>query len=245
MRLILLSDIHANLSALKSVIEDFSKKYSPDGIILLGDIINYGMRPNEVIELLGSLQIPILANIFGNHEKALFDGDTSHFSTDRGREILAYTRARLTDNSRKFLLETLVSEGWVEETINGKKFLFVHGSLSDPYWGKMTADEKIRPEYSVYDYVISGHSHIPDLSEIFCKDDSRKEYRNKKRTVFMNPGSVGQPRNHNSRAQYLYIDTDAEIFHFNSVEYDISQEQSLYDGTLVDKFYKERLTNGI
>ena len=71
------------------------------------------------------------------------------------------------------------------------------------------------------------------------------EYRNKKRTIFLNPGSVGQPRNHNPRAQYLFVDTEKEIFHFNSVEYDVEYEQSLYEGANIDNFYKIRLKNGI
>ena len=49
-KFVVLSDIHANLSALKAVIRDFKEKYKPDGIFLLGDMVNYGMRPNEVIQ---------------------------------------------------------------------------------------------------------------------------------------------------------------------------------------------------
>ena len=67
-KFVVLSDIHANLSALKAVIQDFKDKYSPDGVILLGDLINYGMRPNEVISeiKLLSLEFPIICNLHGN-----------------------------------------------------------------------------------------------------------------------------------------------------------------------------------
>lgn len=52
-KLVILSDIHGNLSALQAVIQDFQSKYSPEAIVLLGDLIDYGMRSNEVIELIG------------------------------------------------------------------------------------------------------------------------------------------------------------------------------------------------
>lgn len=244
-RIIILSDIHANLSALDRVLTDIESRYVYDYIAILGDMVNYGMRPNEVIGRVRTLKKPILANLYGNHEKALFDGDTSHFSSERGARILEYTREHIDIETRAYLSENLSSEGYKEIVVETKAVLFVHGSLSDPYWGKMADDEMSDPKYAKYDYVISGHSHIPNLTEKFYADGERPEYRNKKRTVFLNPGSVGQPRNHNPRAQYLFIDTELEIFHFNSVKYDVEYEQSLYCGTAIDGFYMSRLTNGI
>lgn len=243
-KIIILSDIHANISALSSVLEDCRLKYDYEYMALLGDIVNYGMSPNEVINELKSVGCPVLVNLWGNHEKALFDGDTRHFSTGRGREALAFTRNMLTEDSKHYLSSSLSRSGTAEIVVGGKRILFVHGTLSDPFWGKMTPVEMMNPTYAKYDYVVSGHSHIPGLSEIFYKDETAHEYRNKKRTVFMNPGSVGQPRNHNPRAQYLFMDIGCEIFHFNSVAYDLDHERSLYvDG--VDGFYKDRLTKGI
>lgn len=247
-KIIVLTDIHGNLSALYAVIADIENRlYHPDCIVILGDIINYGLRPNEVIKEIITLsqRYSILANLFGNHEKALFDGDTSHFSTDRGRSVLEYTRTRLSDESKDYLLNYLSPTGMKEMNVDEKLVLFVHGSLTDPFWGKMTGKEMSEQVYAKYDYVISGHSHVPNFTEKFYEVKSKPEYRNKKRTVFLNPGSVGQPRNHNPRAQYLFIDFEAEIFHFNSVRYDVEYEQNLYEGAAIDSFYKTRLTNGI
>lgn len=243
MKVVLLSDIHGNLSALNAVIDDFSKQYNTDGIILLGDLINYGMRPNEVINRLKSLATPVLANIYGNHEKALLDGDTSHFSTERGKALLGFTRSILSGDAINYIERACGPYGYSEFEIVGKRILAIHGSLSDPFWGKMIGQEMSDSLYSQYDYVFYGHSHIPGFVENFYEIDN-PEYRNKKRTIFINPGSVGQPRNHNPRAQYAYIDLENEIFHFNSVAYNIKDEQSLYPDSL-DSFYSERLTNGI
>lgn len=245
MKLLIISDIHANKSAFTRVLENANSNYDYDGIAILGDIVNYGMSPNEVIKFLNEINYPIIANLYGNHEKALFDGDTSHFSTERGREVLKLTKMRLSNDSQKYLLSNLAKNGVQEVQIGNKMILFIHGTLSDPFWGKMTAEEMANPIYAKYDYVISGHSHIPNFTEKFYEDKSMPEYRNKKRTIFLNPGSVGQPRNHNPRAQYLFVDTEKEIFHFNSVEYDVEYEQSLYEGANIDNFYKIRLKNGI
>lgn len=242
MRIILLSDIHANLTALRAVTADFTARYEYDAIALLGDIVNYGMRPNEVIELLERHAAEITVDLFGNHENALFDGDLHKFSTERGKRLLDYTRSQLNGHSMAWLESRINRAGFETREIGGKSFLFIHGSIDDPYWGKLNADT-IDGRYAGFDYVISGHSHIPHLIERFFPCDN-PAYRDRKRTIFINPGSVGQPRNHNPRAQYAYIDTDSETFHLNAVSYDIQAEQTLYPPQL-DQFYKTRLTNGI
>lgn len=240
---IILSDIHANLTALKAVYNDFKSRYDVNGVILLGDIINYGMRPNETIDYIEKLDIDLICNIWGNHEKALYDGDLTRFSTQRGRDILLTTKNMLTDNSTAYLRNSMVNTGYLTKKLDSRDILFVHGSLTDPFWGKMIPEEMSKDIYADYDYVISGHSHIPHLVENFYRMES-PEYRNKKRTVFLNPGSVGQPRNHNPKAQYLYVDFENEIFDFNTVDYDIAFEKSLYNKN-VDSFYANRLTLGI
>lgn len=244
--ILILSDIHGNLSALDAVIKDFeSKNYHPGFIALLGDNINYGMRPNEVLARLKGLSYKynVKVNIMGNHEKALLDYDTTHFSTDRGRRILDYTRNILTSESLEYI-DGMTKEGYSEMEIGGKRILFLHGNIDDCFWGKLNNNTVDDFRYSAYDYVISGHSHVPHLIEHFFSVDDNLEYRNKKRTIFINPGSVGQPRNHNPRAQYAYVNLDQEIFMFNSVNYDIDSERALFtDG--VDRFYSDRLINGI
>ena len=244
-KLIVLSDIHANLSALNAVIADFeAQNYNPDSIAILGDNINYGMRPNEVIARLKKLsdKYDIRINIFGNHEKALLDGDTTHFSTERGKQILDYTRGILTLDTIDYI-GTMTKEGYLEFEIGGRRVLFIHGDINDCFWGKLNKETVNDNRYAKYDYVISGHSHIPHLIEHFFTVDN-PDYRNKKRTIFINPGSVGQPRNHNPRAQYVYADFSNEIFHFNSVQYDVDRERELFTDA-VDPFYSDRLIKGI
>ena len=240
MRIAILSDIHANYSALKAVLKDLAQ-YSVDGLLLLGDVINYGMRPNEVIETMASYPVPVLANIWGNHEKAVMDNDLTRFSSDRGRDILRYTRSILSPDSLRYIEQ--MSHEPVSLNLGGRKFLLVHGSLKDIYWKSLALSDMTDEGYSQYDSVISGHSHIPHYVENFFKADC-PEYRNKKKTVFINPGSVGQPRNQNPRAQYGVLDVETGEYIHRCVSYDIASEQRLYTSE-TDMFYKDRLLVGI
>ena len=242
-KIVVISDIHANLSALNAVVNDIHKHYHPEGIALLGDVINYGMRPNEVIEVINNFDIPIICNLMGNHEKAILCNQSEHFSSDRGRASLEYTKDILNSHSLHYIQNNMASEGKLDMFLNGKKILFIHGDIDDSYWGKLSVEKTRDSRYSIYDYVISGHTHMPHYVETFFPDNN-PAMRDKKKTIFLNPGSVGQPRNHNSLAQYLYLDISSQIVHHNAVPYDIAKEQELYPNS-IDIFYRDRLLTGV
>ena len=68
--------------------------------------------------------------------------------------------------------------------------------------------------------------------------------RNKKAVWFINPGSVGQPRNQNPCAQYAVVTLPSKRIELRAVRYDIAAEQALYPDE-IDAFYRTRLTNGV
>ena len=242
MRLALLSDIHANVTALNAVLEEVGRRHV-DKFVLLGDLVNYGMRPNEIVDMVREMDDKFIAKIWGNHEKAVMDNDTTRFATDRGRAILHYTQKRLSQESIDFINNKMNRDGTCSLEIDGKKFLLVHGIMGDPYWGKFTPAELMREEYAQYDFVLTAHSHVCHYFEVLFKADSPST-RNKKKTVFINPGSVGQPRNINPCAQFGILDTATTEYEHVCVPYDIVAEQELYTDE-VDVFYKDRLTLGI
>lgn len=247
MRLAVLSDIHGNLSALESVLNDIKTNQKPDGLVLLGDLIDYGMRSNEVISVVNGIDIPIICNIWGNHEQAIMEEDYQRFSSERGRVSARNTKRLLSQDSIDYLNSISDKSGKTEFSLSGYKFLAVHGSLTDYYWKSIYPDKGNGTDgafggYEAFDYVLSGHSHYTHVFEHYYECDN-PEYRNKKKVVFINPGSVGQPRNHNPKAQYAILDTDSGVS-LISVPYDISYEQSLFTED-VDSFYKDRLTNGV
>ena len=241
-KILIMSDIHGNLSALNQVlcVEDIN---DIDGIILLGDLIDYGPRSNEVVEVIKNIpKNKILVNIWGNHEKAIIDSDNSRFSSERGRKSAHYTQKNMRPETIEYINKNMESAGVKEFYLQDKKCLAVHGSLADIYWKSITHTES-NIEYSDYDIVFSGHSHQPHFYEHFYEADN-VEYRNKKKTMFINPGAVGQPRNHNRNAQYVILETDTWSIQMRSVEYAVEEECALFSQE-VDSFYMERLKKGI
>lgn len=241
MRLLLLSDIHGNLSALDAVLADAQTRYRPEAVVLLGDYIDYGMRPNEVVARLQSLDLEVVCALWGNHEQAVLTADFSRFSSPRGAESARYTRSRLTPETIAWLEALPGRAGWAEFSWNGRRILAVHGSLAEPYWKSVAIRDDLA-SYASYDYVLSGHNHVPHAFTIFSEVDD-PAMRNRKGTAFINPGSVGQPRNHVPRAHYAVLDPGCGV-HLVSCGYDVAHEQSLYDGS-VDVFYRDRLAKGV
>ena len=125
MRTALISDIHANLEALHSVLDDIASQ-AVDRVVCLGDIVGYGPNPRECIDIVRDLDLCIL----GNHDQgALYDPEG--FSGTAERAIF-WTRSQLEDQSDaanpdrwRFLAE-------LPRVIREDKVLFVHGSARAP-----------------------------------------------------------------------------------------------------------------
>ena len=238
----ILSDIHGNLHALNAVMDDLDN-HNIDKLILLGDLIDYGMQSNEVVEYIkDNLSSEIICNIWGNHERAILTHDFNFFSSKRGVESAKFTDSQLSDDVRSYLNSELVHDGKYEFEIDDKKVLAIHGSLTDYYW-KAIFPDNLNGDYSAYDIVLSGHSHYPHVFQKFYDVDN-PDMRNKKSVIFINPGSVGQPRNHNPNAQYAILDTELMSVELKSMKYPKEEAMDLFDGS-VDDFYRKRLENGI
>lgn len=241
MKILIISDVHGNLNALNAVLKS-AEKFQISAVAILGDLIDYGMRSNEVISVIKSIDYPILCNLRGNHEDAIISNEYGRFSTERGRACAKRTRELLNAESLNYIKTNMNEKGKSEFTFNGKKFLAVHGSLVDGFWTSIFPDTDLST-YSEFDVVLSGHSHLPHCFEKYYSVNNPKT-RNKKKTIFINPGSVGQPRNLNNLTQFAIFDTETEEIVMKKVKYDIADEQSYFDGK-VDEFYKMRLKDGI
>ena len=241
MKLLVMSDIHGNENALSSVL-DRIRNLTMDGIILLGDLIDYGPHSNEVLEAIQRVRLPVFCNIFGNHEDAIFNEIYDRFSSDRGRSSARYTRSILSKDSWNYLENNMNNSGKFEFEVDNLRCLAVHGSLRDEYWIPINSEDDFSM-YQEYDYVFSGHSHLPHFFEV-CYSVHNPLMRNKKKTVFVNPGSVGQPRNLCPLAQFSIWDTKTGEITMARVPYDINKEQQAFSDK-VDIFYKRRLEVGI
>lgn len=245
-KFLVLSDIHGNVSAFDAMMNDCAGE-AFTGVILLGDLIDYGMRSNEIVQKLivleaGDWKDKIIVNIWGNHEKLVVDKDLERLSSDRGRVMAKYTARQLSDASVDYIQQSMNKAGIQEFEMCGQRCLAVHGSLDDHYW-KAIEPQNMRGDYVGYDMVFGGHSHYSHVFSQFYPVQN-PELRNKKAVVFVNPGSVGQPRNQNPCAQYAVVSLPSRRVELRAVEYDVKFEQSLYPDE-IDAFYKTRLTRGL
>lgn len=241
MKILIMADIHGNEEALRSALSHAEQSHI-DRLMLLGDVIDYGPHSNEVIQILSDMGMPVICNIRGNHEQAVLDEEYARFSSERGRGSARYTRGILSEASWDYIRNIMAPGGRAEFVVDGKKCLAIHGSLRDEYWKSICPEDDLE-EYREYDYVFSGHSHLPHwFARYFSVDDPNT--RNKKKTVFLNPGSVGQPRNLNPRAQFAVWDTETDEVTMASMPYDIKKEQAAFTQA-VDPFYRDRLARGV
>lgn len=241
-RYVIASDLHGNLEAFNVFKEDIRKRGPIDGLILLGDVIDYGPHSNEVISGIKDLDIPLVCNIRGNHEYMAISGDREGLALEIGHGVAIHTRETLIKESFDFIENVMEGDGFFEFELSGYRCVAIHGSMENPYWGKFDLSEDLE-RYRDYDYVFTGHSHRPHYFEKYFPADNPK-YRNLKRTVFINPGSLGQPRNQCPLSQYTILDMPEGAVTFVRNSYDIKEEQKAFSNK-VDDFYKNRLEFGV
>ena len=187
-KILIVADIHANLEALQAVLAE-----SHDELWVLGDLVNYGPNPGEVVELVRS-QASVVVQ--GNHDYAVGSGSDPRCSDafrEMAREMQEYTE-RLLDADRRAYLRSLPRTA--ARTIDGYRFFLCHATPAEPLFKYCPADPaQWAPEIEGLqaDIVLTGHTHLPFTMNL------------EKRQV-VNPGSVGQPKHGAPMACYAIWD---------------------------------------
>ena len=215
-RIAILSDLHANGAATEAVLAAIVAE-SPDAVYCLGDLVGYGARPNETIELIRARDIP---TIMGNYDDGVgFDRDDCGCAykdpqeRERGQASLYWTRAETTAENKAYL-RTLAGELRVE--IEGFRVRFVHGSprrINEYLYEDRDPRslERIAGQAEC-DLLIFGHTHIP-WSKVIAG------------VSFVNTGSVGKPKDGDPRACWVLITLDrdqAPLIEFRRTDYDVA-----------------------
>jgi len=222
MRVAVVSDIHSNLHALEAVLAAVDAD-APDELWCLGDLVGYGPRPNECCAAIAERADICLA---GNHDLAV--RGTIDLAEFGGEAAVAagWTRDVLEPQAQE-LLERLEPEGAAHGVA------LYHGSARDPIWEYVLSDETALATLKLASspLVLVGHSHVAlqvvqsggELDGGVAAAGTELEVGGVR--ALLNPGSVGQPRDGDPRAAYLFLDLDALRASFRRVEYDVERTQ--------------------
>ncbi len=237
---LIVSDIHANLEALEAVLASARGRY--DRILCLGDLAGYGADPNLVIEW---VRANAAAIIRGNHDKACAGQDPLEHFHPAAQASAIWTRATLTPENREYL------ERLPRGPLRYEDFDLVHGSpLDEDEYLINPGDVAFIREFIETRLTFFGHSHIqggfllaragvmriaPLLTLEFEPDHA----------YLINPGSVGQPRDGDSRAAYALYSPEERIIEYCRAAYDIDAAAAKINAAGLPDSLAARLYQGL
>lgn len=197
MKVAVISDIHANMTALKTVLEDI-KKQNCDKIFCLGDLAMAGPEPNETVDFIRSQK-----------DWTVIQGNTDKMLAECTKELIENTKKVfpvmgksledddkiITDENREYLKNLPLQK---ELTIEGIKILLVHGSPRRNNEDILPAMPLEKVEEIIAgtdaDLILCGHTHQP------------AGYQTNSKHTVINDGSVGRPMTEDLKACYLILD---------------------------------------
>lgn len=223
MRILVLSDIHANSVALETVL---TTAPAYDAVWCLGDVVGYGPAPNECVARLRGLNA---LTLMGNHDRAAIGGLNLAEFSDLARPALEWTKRVLTPENRDWLAKRVATQILTEYGIT-----LVHASPREPIWEYIQDRDIALQNFPYFDtpFCFFGHTHRPiayrlRVQERILRVDALPERQPflLEPKLLLNPGSVGQPRDGNHRAAFALYDTDAQTLVSYRYDYDIAATQ--------------------
>jgi predicted phosphodiesterase len=243
MRVVVLSDIHANLRALDAIL---AKAGKVDAVWHLGDVVGYGPDPDAVVERLRELTA---RGVRGNHDLAATGDDIIRDFNVDARAAMEWTRQTISKQTLDWLAalpSRLVIDDWS----------LVHASPRDPTWEYIVSPDVAAANLAVLSTVrgLFGHTHMPIayvLDERPAGDvgtlvpDPGTTLTLAGRRALVNPGSVGQPRDGDPRASGLVLDVGRQTVSWIRASYDIGATQAAMRAAGLPARGISRLANGI
>ena len=227
MRYLVLSDIHANLTALEAALAATAGRW--DRAVCLGDVVGYGPDPNEVIDSVRKL---VVACIRGNHDKASCGLDSAEDFNPVAKRAALWTREQLRPENLAYLQSlpqgpievegiSLMHGAWQDED----EYVFAPAQALDGLLGAPTA-----VSFFGHTHFQGGFSFVDNTLEVIqLRPAAGTSFAalqiNPKTRYLLNPGSIGQPRDGDSRAAFAVADLAHGVVEFWRVPYDIEAVQ--------------------
>ena len=242
MRVLIVADVHANIEAFQSVIEDARRSGGFQQIWHLGDIVGYGPDPAACIDLLRQYDH---LSVTGNHDLGAIGslglGEFNLYAA----AALQWTMSVLTDDHLAFLRQ-------IPHRREAKGFTMVHGSPRDTAWEYLANEERALANFqeSGFDKCLVGHTHIPRAFRYAGGRAEAVEFPADiplpvgNGRLIINPGSVGQPRDGIPMASYAILDSAESAVTRHRVDYDIPATQAKMRANRLPRALIDRLDRG-
>ncbi len=234
MRILVISDIHANYTALEAVLNAAGEV---DETWCLGDLVGYGPDPNAVVEQIR--EIPNLTCILGNHDMAVIGKIPLEAFNGDARRVLEYHEKVLTADNMDYL-RSLPHNLKVRGEVS-----IVHGSPRDSVWEYIlnTLSARLNFDHFTTPWCFVGHSHLQCMFQLDQTIDRVSLYPIRagdhvmlKPRAILNPGSVGQPRDRDPRAAYAIYHVEQKVWEPCRARYNIPEvQQRIRDAGLPEK----------
>ena len=245
MRVGILSDIHGNLEALQACLALLEQK-GAETYIQCGDIIGYGPDGEACVRQV--MQLPLLANVMGNHDAILAFPSIGNLFNFDAKLALEESVPGLSKESVDFL-RTLPSSA------SGDNFTVLHGTPLDPIKEYFHSKGQFNMYYQMWQgqVLFVGHTHLqfyikgsPHTCQMYLnqKESHTIDLQDRCRYV-INPGAVGKPRDHNPHAACGLWDTQKNTFTFLRTEYDLKITQEKMRKQNYPAFLVESLAYGL
>ena len=236
----ILGDIHANLEALKVVLDD-CRKLGVTDYLCTGDVVGYNANPHECLEIIRNLGCPV---VMGNHDRYVSTDQNLMDFNPNAAAVIEWTRQQLTDDEMNFLRKLPF-----EATQMG--ISLVHATMDNPRAFGYVFDHLQASAHFVHQKTpicFHGHTHCPMIYEkqldAIYRIDAQDFTLPIGRKYFINVGSVGQPRDGDPRASYALYSTRSRTLHFRRLEYDIAAAQAKIRAAGLPERLAERLEVG-
>lgn len=225
MRIAIISDIHGNLEALEAVLNHADRE-GFDRLVCLGDVVGYGANPCECVDLVRervSQDDGQELVVKGNHDDAASGGGDEYFN-DQAQRAIRWTAEQLSDETLAWLRELKMVFSYTPD------YFLVHASPHEPEsWHYVVNMGDALSAFDSFTERVAfiGHSHVPffvsreegdEQIQIHQTEVVRLENGSRYLT---NVGSVGQPRDGDPRACYVFYDVEAGSIQRFRVEYDV------------------------
>jgi len=236
----IISDIHANLEALLSVLEKI-EGIGVDQTMCLGDVVGYNANPNECVDTVREREIP---TICGNHDAVACGIEDPWGFNPVALYAAMWTREHLSSENFEWLSN-------LPDTRTFDSFITVHGSPTNRNSYLFTWED-VLPHIAFLEeqnrrLCFFGHTHSPGIFStdgMYTVDNDSKFALGDDKFFFINPGSVGQPRDGDPRAAFGLLDTEAQEYELVRVAYPVKEAADHVMEEGLPHFLAERLFLG-